>query len=260
LIDRATDVLSTFSAAIDPGSLADLRSTHASRNNVVHRGARAVESDAAAAAVTARHLLDLLPIVSSSFSSLPPGGGVATAVASVLPLPDIAEELLRGDRALLAEDALGTADAAGYAHGRTMAHAKPRLELKTGRRPFAAQADWQDRFGQDLVRDVDHLREQVNELRQWVVAPVLGMTPDAYGRLGEITGRYTTYATTPPSDGVHRGATPPTIADARWALERVAEIAYRMWETGAIAHAGWGYVRLDDAKAAAEAGGTPPVS
>lgn len=231
LIARAQDVLAGSKARIEPATLADLRSTHSLRNNVVHHGARAGSADTRRACAVARDLAELLPKVSVLFAGVAPGGGVASAVATVVAVEDVADELRRGDQAMIADDADGVADAAGLALGRLLFYASPPLRLESTKSPFAARSRWDDRFGAQLVEDIDDVRGQLDELRVWVVAPSLGVSPAVYSRVVEVTGFY--WLTTA-GDQVSR-RTAPSIADARWALERVSEMAFNLWQTDALA-------------------------
>ena len=231
LIARAQDVLAGAAAGIEPATLADLRSTHSLRNNVVRHGARAGSADTKRACAVARDLVELLPKVSGSFAGVEPGGGVASAVAAVVAVEDVADELRRGDQAMVADDADGVAEAAGLALGRLLYYALPPLRVQSRKSLSAARGQFGDRFGTQLVRDIDEVRGQLDELRAWVVAPSLGVSPAVYARVVEVTGSY--WITTA-GDQVSRGTTPP-IADARWALERVAEMAFQLWQTDALA-------------------------
>jgi len=235
LIQRAQEVLGSVRTSIPPSILTDLRSTHALRNNVVHHGARAGNSDTVRACAVARGLLDLMPLVHPATTSLPAGAGVASAVAGVLRIPDLSDELRRGDDEVLAGDPGKVADAAGIALGRLLQFITPPLRLESRQNAFAARADYRDRFGSQLIEDIEHVRGLVDELRPWIVGQALGLSPAEFARLSDITGYYIAYATYPtPTDAVSRSTT-PSMADARWALERVAEMTFRLWSSGAIA-------------------------
>jgi hypothetical protein len=235
LIQRGQDVLSGVGTSIDPQLLADLRSTHALRNNVVHHGARAGNADTTRACAVTRGLLNLLPMVHPATSPVPDGGGVASAVAGILKLPDVSDELRRGDLAFLANDAVGTADAACIALGRLFQFTTPPLRTKCRKSLSSARADYRDPFGAQLIKDIDELRQQVDDIRPWVVAQTLGLSPTEYARVTEVAGHYVLYATYPnPTDEVSRPEA-PTMADARWVLERVAEMVFRLWSTDALA-------------------------
>jgi hypothetical protein len=234
LIQRAQEVLIGAGASIAPSILTDLRSTHALRNNVVHHGARAGNADTVRACAVARGLLDLMPVVHPATTSLPAGAGVASAVAGVLRLSDVSDELRRGDQEVIAGDAGKVADAACIALGRLLHFTTPPLRLKSRQHLFGARADPRDQFGSQVIKDIDQVRGQVDELRPWIVGQALGLSPAEYARVSDITGYYTLYATWPtPTDDVSR-STPPSMADARWALERVAEMTFRLWSSGAI--------------------------
>lgn len=234
LIARANDMLGQAKSSIEAGHLADLRSTHSLRNHVVHHGARAGNTEAARACAAARVLGELLPMVGAAPTVVASGGGVASAVAEVVHVPDVSDELRIGDQAFIAGDEGAVADAAGYALWRLLALTSPPLRVTSQTSLPSAQPDYRDKVGKQMVRDIGGVREQLDELRAWVVAPALGITPAAFTRLIAVVGWYSAFDTGSPRGDEVRRKEPTSMADARWALEQVAEVAFRLWQTDAL--------------------------
>ncbi len=226
LVTRAVDAAATAGHPIPAALLSDLRASHARRNTVVHHGGTATPADAALGADCARRALELLPVVGSGFGVLPPGGGAAAAIASLLDAPDLADHLLAGEAAVAADDPATAADEAARAFTAIVLRLEP--PMRTDRR-HAGAFDLRD-LG-NARRAVDEIYKSVDAIEGWVLALALGMAPASYGRLRRVIGTHVRYMAG--NDAIYRGA-PPSVAEARWALGVVAETAFRMWQLGGL--------------------------
>ncbi len=235
LIERATDALAKAGHALDPGLLVDLRSTHTLRNGVVHHGATATRTEAVRAVRVSRAILDLVPIVSARFSRIPLGGGLGSGVASVIATNDVATQLRAADAALAAGDAAAAMDAAGRALGRLWYFTKPSLEGERSKSERGrARAAYDDPGGRRVIEDIAAVRRRIDGLLPWIIGPAVGLQPAEYARLTGVVGWYTLYDTTPLRvDEIHRSGK-PTAGEAQWATERVAQVVFRLWETGVL--------------------------
>jgi hypothetical protein len=236
LIDRAEDALSKVGVEIDPGLLSDLRSTHAVRTNVVHDGATAGRTEALRSVRVGRALADLVPAISRRFAAIPVGGGLASGVALVIDNVDLAAPLRAADAAVARGAPKEALDAAARALGRAWYFTKPPLEGDRRRHDQGrATASLSDRDARAVIEDIGDIRERVNELLPWILAPAVGLQPAEYDRLVGLLGYHVVYSTYPTAaDEVMQRVEEPSLADARWAVERVAQIVFRLWETGAL--------------------------
>jgi hypothetical protein len=225
LVDAATTALNAIGMSFPPGLLSQLNTCQALRNGVVHRGSVAPPNEARASLVVTRRLLDLLPAIGSGFGALPPGAGLAGAVAALINAPEVQDQLRVAEEAVGGERPADAADAAARALGRALARTAPRLiGPRISPRDVAT--------GMPVLRDaLDQSRARLSELEQWVVAAVLGIRPRDFARLRGIVGDRISLAGG--ADTVHRTAN-PSLADAAWAVRQVAEIVYRLQETGAL--------------------------
>lgn len=227
LLDRAMDATTKAGSPLDLGLLADLRTTRATRNTVMHHGATAAAAQAALACQCARRLLDILPAVSTSFGMLQPGSGIVTAIASLLTAPEVTEQLTLGENALAEGQAIEAADAAARAHTALLFRLDPTIGSRRPGRlsPFD---------GKELGRTrkyIEELGETVAELQGWVSASALGMAPVTYRRLRKTLGYHAQFIG---GNDLIRREKEPTIEEARLALVTVAEMAFRLMQIGAL--------------------------
>ncbi len=234
LIDRARDA-DQAAEFVDPPTISAARAAHTQRNAVVHHGATATRSDALRATRTARALLEALPKVSNGFGAVPPGSGVASGVAALIRRPDIGDQLRLGDEAIIEDRPDDAADAAGRAFYRSFYFTTPPLEPETVRRETGRFHAPYDDYDRRILRDdIEGIRQRVNQAMPWLLAPSLGLQPTEYVRLTGLFGYYIQYATYPHGSDTFLRETPPSAGDARWAVERVAQVIFRLWETGAL--------------------------
>jgi hypothetical protein len=227
VLDRAHAAMSSV-GGLSPALRTNLRSTHGLRNSVVHHGAVAPAREARLACESARHLLGLLPSVSTAYVALAPGAGIVAGIAALLDAPDLTEQLTLGEQAVGASDATAAADAAARAHAFLLDRLDPPLSGGFVVRPLGPfeKQEW-GRVG-EVLDDVD---VSLSRIKGWVAASAVGVHPTAYRRFQWITGDHVQYM-----DGsvqVHRPEE-PSLADARWAVTQVAEMAFRLREAGAL--------------------------
>lgn len=226
VMDRARHALEAAGLRLPPALQQDLRSVHALRNAVVHHGALAPASEALLACRAARQLLDLMPAVSAHFVAMPAGGGVVTAIASLLDAPDLTAHLAAGEAALATGDATGAADAVARAHTELLFRLEPPLGspprdmFYTDKRALGKAGDYMDGLGKSLA-----------QIQGWVLASAVGMHPAAYRRLQITMGGHIQYVGG--NDRIARSVV-PSLDDARWALTQVAEMAFRLLEQGSL--------------------------
>lgn len=227
LLERAIDATNQAGTAMTVGLLSDLRTTRATRNTVMHHGATATPAQAALACQSARRLLDALPAVSASFGALQSGSGIVTAIASLFTAPEVTEQLVLGERALSAGDAVGAADAAVRAHTALLF----RLDPPIGSRDPVRLSPFD---GKELGRTrkyIEELGETVAELQGWVSAAAMGLGPVTYRRLRKTLGYHAQFIGG--NDAIRREQE-PTLEEARQALITVAEMSFRVWQQGGL--------------------------
>lgn len=231
VMERARRALEVAGLRLPPALQQDLRSVHALRNSVVHHGALAPASEALLACRAARHLLELMPLMSAYFVAMPTGGGVVTAIASLLDAPDLTAQLTAGEAALAGGDATGAADAVARAHTALLRRLEPPLGSPprdmgfTDKRALGKAGDY-----------IESLRKSLAQIQGWVLASAVGMRPAAYRRLQITMGTHIQYVGG--NDRIARGVD-PSLDDARWALTQVAEMAFRLLEQGSIQQGTW---------------------
>ena len=231
VMERARHAMEAAGLRLPLALQQDLRSVHALRNAVVHHGAVAPESEASLACQAARQLLDLMPALSENFVAVPAGGGVATAIAALLDAPDLTALLVAGEAALRRGAATEAADATTRAHTALLFRLDPPLGAPpselwfTDKRGLGKAGDYLDGIGKSLA-----------QIQGWVVASAVGMHPAAYRRLHAIMGTHIRYMGG--NDRIARHSE-PTLDDARWALTRLAEMAFRLWQQGALLEGTW---------------------
>ncbi len=212
--------------------IAQLNASQTLRNGVVHRGSVAPQDEARASLAATRELIDLLPEVSAHFAALPLGAGLAGAVAQLIDAPDIAEQLIAAEAAVTEEKPGEAADAAARALSMSLGRSEPRLggtdeaRVQLGFMRFRSSG-----IDRDLVRTLEQTEERISDLERWVVGAILGIRPVDFGRLQRIVGLRIQYLGG--TDSIHR-AQEPALADAAWAVRQVAEIVYRLQETGSL--------------------------
>jgi hypothetical protein len=227
LLERAIDAAKKAASPLNVGLLADLRTTHATRNTVMHHGATATATQAALACQCARRLLDVLPVVSTTFGVLQPGAGIVSAIASLINAPALTAQLALGERALAAGQALETADAASRAHTALLS----RLDPPIGRRHPGRLSPSDGKELGRTRRYIEDLGETVAELQGWMSAAAMGLEPVTYRRLRRTLGLHVRYLGG--NDSIRR-AQEPTLAESRLALVTVAEMAFRLWQLGGL--------------------------
>ncbi len=231
VMERARHALEAAGVPLPLALQQGLRSAHALRNSVVHHGALAPASEALLACRAARQLLDLMPAMSAHFVGLPAGGGVVKAIAALIDAPDLTIQLEAGEDGLAMGDASGAADAVARAHTALLF----RLEPPIGGPP--RELSYRDKRSLEAVGEyIDGLGKSLAQVQGWVLASAVGMRPVAYRRLQNTMGIHIRYLGG--NDQVSRDVE-PSIEDARWALTQVAEMAFRLWEQGALQQGTW---------------------
>lgn len=229
------DLILDAAAALDnaggmpPGLRSHLEAAHGARTQLVHHGAPATAAHAQGACRAARQLLDLLPNVAAAFSAMPAGAGIVAGIVSLLDAPELTAQLLAGEEALPAGDAVAAADAAARAHAQLLLRLEPRLG---GDLPDVFWMTERDALGHRLEAYLKALGKTVGRLQGWALASAVGLPPATYRRFRLIAGEHT--GLLGGDDSVWRSA-PPSIDDARWAVVAVAEMAFRLWELGSLA-------------------------
>lgn len=232
LVQSARSAVAVAGSAMPPRLVSQLNASQVLRNGVVHRGAVAPPDEVRASVSATRELVNLLPTVSAYFKVLPPGIGLAGAVAELIDAPDVAEQLVAGEAAVGAEKPQDVADAAARALSMALSRSEPRLGgtdemgVQIGFMRFRSSG-----IDSELVRTLQETDERVSDLEAWVVAAILGIRPTDFGRLRGIVGRRSEYLGG--TDSIHR-VNEPNLSDASWALLQVAEIVYRLHEAGSL--------------------------
>jgi hypothetical protein len=231
LIDRAADALSKARRRLAVALTADLRTSHATRNTVMHHGATATVAQAQLASRCARRLADLLPAVSSHFGALPAGSGFVSAIAAMVNAPDVSTQLLAGEEAVRKRDASATADAAARALAAMIRRLDPPISIDDY--GYRRMASWDTKNTERaVVERLEGLGKTMAEVQGWVAASALGLHPVEVRRLREVIGRHTWYLGSSEADV--RRVSEPTLDQARAALFQVAELVFRNWELGGL--------------------------
>ena len=221
-----------IAGAIFPQTRAQINSAQTLRNGAVHRGAAVPLDEARAALSATRELVELLPIVSAHFKALPPGAGIAGAVAELVDAPEIQAELRAAENHLRAENVEEAADSAARVLEFALGRAEPRIG---GTDEMAVNIAFMhfpsSPMPRDLVRSLQQMDGRISDLERWVLAAILGIRPPDFARLQDIVGWRTVFM-----DGheqIQRAA-PPSLAETEWAVRQVAELVYRLQEVGAL--------------------------
>jgi len=230
LVAAAKDALRQAHSAFPPDVVNQLNASHMLRNAVVHRGAVAPSNEARTSISATRRLFDLLPAVATYFKALPDGAGLAGAVAEMLDAPDVAEQLRAGEDAVRTERPTEAANAVARALGLALSRAHPRLGRADSGTEIAFlrfKAEGVDDRIVDLLSATD---ERLADVEAWTIGAVLGIPPSDFARLRTIAGRWVRFVDSTADRVDHDREA--TLADASWAVRTVAEVIYRLHETG----------------------------
>ena len=135
LIELALQTVDEAGTAIPLDVLRAIRVAHGDRNRVVHHGQEPGPRMVEEAIAAVDGLLTVLGIVLPALGAVPPGSGVASAIATLVDIPELAEQLVAGDAAIAAGDVRGALTASAIGHAILLSRALP--PLKSDRHRFA---------------------------------------------------------------------------------------------------------------------------
>lgn len=224
ILARAQDTCTNCAQTMDANLVRSLRVTHGHRNAVVHHGQEATPSLAEEALAATNALLDVLGRVLSALRLVPPEGGVASAVASIIDAPDLAEHLRGADAAIASGDVKAALD--HVAIGLALAQRRATPPLGDPRH------QWRHDVGRELSQLFETQERRTRVLEQWLVPLALGTSPAGYARMLAITGRT---METGAGWRVHRDPEAvASLADAQNATAELARIVVRLREIGTL--------------------------
>ena len=214
-----------FGAGINVALGAEIRAVHKIRDSAVHHQLEVTSREAERAVRAGRSLLRIT--WSKSGDHAP--STLADAVADIIQCDDVAGCLHSASAALNSARWVEVVDMAAKALSRARRRTEP--PLGGARRPTSL-IGLRIRVGNEL-EELARYSELISErLEQWLVPLSLGTSPTVYWRLMDLLGQTRIFG-----DGreeVHRRDQVIGDLEAQWAVEQVAQLIFRLWETGAL--------------------------
>jgi hypothetical protein len=240
LLKRATDALPPGVPLPDhlPSELINLNDV---RNFALHRGVAVADSTAAEAALTARTLLDVLPLV-VALEALPGGGGLTRAVARRIEDKRLREYLELAEDLFRANDHLGAATNLSGAftlviHRAELPSRDPSSRWSLPNTGGGLQRDPTSALAKAVDGQLAKLHESVQRDERWVRRIALGQSRATLARLETILGEANWGSGSLRT--LRHGAPDPSIDDVAWAMARVTEIVYRLSVAGSLDLSFW---------------------
>jgi hypothetical protein len=207
-------VADSFSAQLDD----NLRRLNTYRNSALHEGVPVASPAAADACATARELLSLVPLWVNDRLAVGAAGGLASAVAALVDVPEIATGLREAETHL----AGGRLRASVEATENTLDLILSRAGLPTQLpRPLPAHAAFVRPIIDSAERLIVETARSAHRDERWILRLALGVRVRDLKRLSAITTSM-------------RKPGGPSRDDAAWALSRVAEMTHRLAMSGAL--------------------------
>ena len=175
-------------------------------------------STALRAPETARKLMEVLPALYLETGSVPPGGGLAATVASLLEVPAVGDHLSAAEAHLTAGDPTSSANHLGRALSLALGRARaPQLFIDRSRSIGIGLSRGPER---DMAAAVDQATDLAGRADRWVLELATGLGPGALTRLRAVVGQQLGTGAVPTAYREQE----PSLGDAAWALNCGVEI------------------------------------